>query len=114
MNVSKVSTVVSDILSTTSKAVQKAPCFMEGEANPEKLTSALECLATNAIPSVKKLPKKVDLPEFIYHITSKENYEKILKDGQMKVSDWELNSDNGCKGIYFVDKNNFFNMAITR
>lgn len=114
MNISKISTTISNTLNASSKAVQKPNCLIQDGANSTKLTNTLECLATNAIPSINKNSKKVNLPEFIYHITSRENYEKILRDGKMKVSKWELDSGNGCNGIYFIDKDNFLNNWLGR
>lgn len=78
----------------------------------EKLMGTLDCLAVNAVSAVKSA-KKPDIPEFIYHITSKENLEKILQDKKITKSTFE-GCKNGCHGIYFVDKNNFLQKWLGR
>ena len=114
MNVSKISNAIFDIPKALPKIAQEVTSSIPDSSDTKKLTSALDCLAANAVPSINKSTKKPDIPEFIYHITSKENYEKILKDGKMKISDFEGASQNGCKGIYFVDKENFLTKWVGR
>ncbi|MBR3605690.1 MAG: hypothetical protein IKL52_06655 [Candidatus Gastranaerophilales bacterium] len=114
MNIPKITSKVIDSASALTEVARKASSPILQENAPQKLTNTLECLAASAVPAINKAPKKVNLPDFIYHITSKENYEKILKDGKMKISEWEANSANGCNGIYFVDKDNFLNKWLGR
>lgn len=114
MNVSKITNKAISIVGELPQVAGKTVSSITQENNPEKLTSTLDCLAANAVSAVNMNAKKSNLPDFIYHITSKENYEKILKDGKMKISDWEANSGNGCNGIYFVDKENFLNKWLNR
>lgn len=92
-----------------AKVTNKAPKAIE---NPEKLMGSLDCLATNAIFSVKPT-KKVNLPEFIYHITSQENFEKILQDKKIVKSSFEV-GQNGCCGTYLVDRDNFLQKWLGR
>lgn len=115
MSILKITNTTIDIVKSLPKVIQKTSCPIATDAvNPQKLTSTLDCLAANAIPVINKTSKKQALPEFIYHITSKENYEKILKDGKIKISEWESQNPNGCKGIYFVDRDNFLNKWVGR
>lgn len=115
MSILKITNTTIDIVNSLPKVIQKTSCPIATDAvNPQKLTSTLDCLAANAIPAINKTSKKQALPEFIYHITSKENYEKILKDGKIIISEWEAQNLNGCKGIYFVDRDNFLNKWVGR
>lgn len=45
------------------------------------------------------------IPRYIYHMTSKANYESMLRDGYIKTSDYKLHVD---KGIYAFDLPNFY------
>ena len=53
---------------------------------------------------------KNNLPEYLYHFTSEENYKSIIKNGEMKAtySDKFLKS-NGNKAIFLVDSDNLLN-----
>lgn len=53
---------------------------------------------------------KDSLPEYLYHFTSLENYNSILKDGALKAtySDRKLR-DNGNKAVFLVDSDNLLN-----
>ena len=73
----------------------------------EKLLGSLEKLAQ--CPKAQIVARQEScIPEFIYHITSAENYKKILDSRKLKFSEWETRQ-NGCPGIYFIDKQNFLN-----
>ncbi len=99
MNIAKITgntiNFAEGVINKASKIGTKAKIPTEGS---EKLTNSLKCLASNAISTVK-LSKKPDVPEFIYHITSKENFGKILKDKKMTLSTFEA-GQNGCHGVY--------------
>ena len=47
---------------------------------------------------------KHKIPRFLYHLTTKESYESILKDGFIK----ESTTDIAQKGVFAIDLNNFF------
>lgn len=79
---------------------------------PEKLMDTLNCLAANTVSTIKPA-KKTNIPEFIYHITSEENYEKILHDKKIIKSTIET-GQNACYGIYFLDKDNFLQKWLGR
>ena len=113
MNILKITNPVVNYVGTLSRSTKINSSNVD-TSNPQKLASTLDCMAASAIPSIVNKARIIELPEFIYHITSKENYEKILKDGKMKISSCEGNSVNGCKGIYFVDKDNFLNKWVGR
>lgn len=53
---------------------------------------------------------KENLPEYIYHFTSEENYKSMLESGEIKASysDRYLR-DNGNKAIFLVDSDNLLN-----
>ncbi len=95
------------------KVMPEATVPITKTSGGQKLLGELDSLAAVAKTSIIHTKKNKDIPEFIYHITSKENYEKILKDGKMKISSFEAMGDN-CKGIYFVDKDNFLQKWVGR
>lgn len=51
-----------------------------------------------------KVPPSGTVPRFIYHMTSKENYLKILESGQLKAS----GDDFIAKGVFMTDLENLF------
>lgn len=70
------------------------------------LEKSLDILATNAISCVDLLDKSIKLPKSLYHLTSKSNYERIIKSGKLMTSSWEKAQD-GLDGVYMIDKDNF-------
>ncbi len=115
MNPVKLTTNIADAeAQTLKKVVHKITTpITKAISDEQKLLGELDSLASCAKTSIIHLKRKQNIPEFIYHITSKENYEKILKDGKMKFSSFEAMGGN-CKGVYFVDKDNFLNKWVGR
>ena len=57
--------------------------------------------AINAV--VQKAPPSGTVPRFIYHMTNKDNYLKILESGQLKTT-----SDDFMSGVFMTDLENLF------
>lgn len=49
---------------------------------------------------------KPDIPRFLYHITSKKNYDSMLKSGIIKTSE-DSNRASELKGVFLFDMKNF-------
>lgn len=79
--------------------------FSNASASLGKAQIAL--MNSSAIKKVTTEAEKSEIPEFLYHLTSKSNYEKILKDKAINISDLESQSKNGLAGAYMLDKENF-------
>ena len=116
MDVNKVFLNTAEIASQGLKKISTkatAPIIGQIEGS-EKLLNGLDAIASCAKTSVVQSRKNPFIPEFIYHITSKENLENILNEGVLKKSTWENINDNGFKGIYFIDKDNFIQKWVGR
>lgn len=116
MNINKAIAKTTEIADKTLKNLTSkivAP-KVKSTSNSKALLNELDAMASCAKTSIIHSKKGQNIPEFIYHITSKENYKKILKDGKMNISAWEELSENGCQGIYFIDKENFLKNWVGR
>lgn len=113
MNIAKITQETINLAQNTiSRCANKSIGTQKPVECSEKLMGALDCLAVSAVSAIKS-DKKLNIPEFIYHITSKENYERILQDKKITASVFE-SGQNGCHGVYLVDKDNFLQKWLGR
>lgn len=97
-NIEKVATHAAETI--TSKECRAADAY--GRAG-------IKLSKSSRLSKITQKTQQEEIPEYIYHITSKDNYIKIMKSGKINVSNWEASSDNGLAGVYMVDKHNFLN-----
>ncbi|MCD8024208.1 MAG: hypothetical protein LUE64_01595, partial [Candidatus Gastranaerophilales bacterium] len=49
-----------------------------------------------------------ELPEYLYHLTSKNGYDGIMQSGEIRLSTVESpDTPYSCQGVYMIDKDNF-------
>ncbi len=125
MRIQRINSCVSSLIQ--QKSFPNLSISFSGTFTAGALESTLDALAQNAKASTmgfkkagkfmyKNLSKgKIEVfpcsanpknsaivPEYLYHVTSRENMDKILKSGQMNIS-----KNEQLQGIYFFDKSNF-------
>ncbi len=102
------SKIVKDVAEELPKITEQSmKTFSDATSAVGKAQLALA--KTSAAKKVAGAADNSEVPEFLYHLTSKKNYEKMLKDKVINVSEWEAQSANGLAGTYMVDKANLIN-----
>lgn len=72
------------------------------------LENSLDALYISALSSVHKKDSYLIVPKYLYHLTSKKNFDSIMQSGKLKTSSWEKVQD-GLDGVYMLDEENFLN-----